>query len=137
MSYGSLIGWGLAGLGTLGGIAATRDYAQSQRDQINLAKQNEQTGLALRTQDRQRKLKQMVGQQAALYGASGVTLEGTPADVLASTAGEVQREQFADNYNSQSRQNAYDLSYDAVGRNADMRTKASLLNFGATAILRG
>jgi hypothetical protein len=135
--WGSSIGWGLAALGTLGSMAATNQYANAQKDQIDQLKQNETVGLSLRTQDRQRKLKQMVGQQAALYGASGVILDGTPGDVLASTTGEVQREQFNDNYNSEAKQRSWDLSRKAVGENASLKNTASLFNFGANAFIRG
>lgn len=134
---GSLLGWGLAGLGTLGSIAAAQDYAASQKDQIEIQKQNDAAALALRTQDRQRQLAQASGRQAALYGASGVTLDGSPTAVMADTAGEGARQQFADNFNSSMKQQAWDLSEGAVQRNANLKSLASLFNFGANALIRG
>jgi hypothetical protein len=131
------IGWGLAGLGTLGQISAAQDYAKSQREMLTQMQGTEAVGLELRQRDRKRKLEQMMGQQAAIYGASGVTLEGTPAAVLANTASEVAKEDFTDKYNSEAKQQSWELSKNAVQRNADTRSIASLFNFGANALIRG
>ncbi|MBD1210596.1 MAG: hypothetical protein H9535_19365 [Ignavibacteria bacterium] len=137
MTWAAPIGWGLAGLGTLGSIAATQDYARSQRDMIEQMQGTERVSRTLRTQDRNRKRDQMIGQQAAMFGASGVTLEGSPMAVMADTSAEVAREQFNDDFNSNAKQAAWDLSKRSAQRSADMRSVASLFNFGANALIRG
>lgn len=121
----------------MGSIAATQDYARSQKDMIEQMQATERVSRTLRTQDRSRRRDQMIGQQAAMFGASGVTLEGSPSAVMADTAAEVAREQFNDEFNSDAKQSAWELSKRATQRNADMRSIATLFNFGANALIRG
>ena len=82
--------------------------------QQNIAIANEQAALSAfqadqterayleRKEQRRKQLRRIVGQQRALYSASGVSLEGTPTDVFADTAREFSYEDYADRFDAYS-----------------------------------
>jgi len=54
----------------------------------------------LRKAQRQRQMRLTIEAQKAKYGLTGVTLEGTPTDILAETNAKFAEDQFIDNYNT-------------------------------------
>ena len=55
---------------------------------------------ALRKVKRLRAMAQAIGKQRALYGVAGVTLTGTPSDVLGQTAATFAEDEFVDAFNT-------------------------------------
>lgn len=55
---------------------------------------------ALRKIKRQRQLAEAIGKQRARYGISGVSLEGTPTDILEETSATFAEDQFMDDFNT-------------------------------------
>ena len=60
----------------------------------------EEDAYALRKVKRARALRAAVGKQRALYGVTGVTLAGTPSDVLGQTAATFAEDDFIDAFNT-------------------------------------
>ena len=73
-----------------------RNKAQFTDYQISTEKES----YALRRVKRNRALAQALGKQRALYGMSGVTIEGTPGDILALTRANFAEDDFIDSYNT-------------------------------------
>ena len=60
----------------------------------------EKESYALRRAKRAREMNRMIGKQRALYGVSGVTISGTPGDILAQTRGDYAEEDYIDSFNT-------------------------------------
>jgi len=97
-----------------------------------------ETAAMLRAAERKRKMRRAVGEQLALYGASGVDpLKGTPVDVMADTAKSFAFDQFADDYQTSGQ--AYAGRIRASNQRAYGKQQAvgSLLDFGTRFAMRG
>jgi hypothetical protein len=90
-----------------------------------------------RKEQRRKQLRRIVGQQRALYSASGVSLEGTPTDVFADTAREFAYEDFADRFDAYS--NVVSKNYEASVYRQSGRQKAfgNLLDLSLAGMRRG
>lgn len=90
-----------------------------------------------RKEQRRKQLRKVVGQQRALYSASGVALEGTPTDVFADTAREFAYEDFADKFDAYS--NVVSKRYEASVYRQSGRQKAfgNLLDLSLAGMRRG
>ena len=90
-----------------------------------------------RREDRKRRLRRTVGSQRALYGASGVSMEGTPTDVFADTAKEFAYEDYADRFDFVGDQFTRQMEADAYRRAGRQRAFGNLLDLGTSYALRG
>lgn len=100
-------GLALTAIGTLFSVQQGAAQVKAQRQMYQQQAAVGETENALRRQDRARRLER---EQAAIrnaYGAAGFDLIGTPSEVLANTAGEFAREQYADDFNTRHRVGAY------------------------------
>ena len=104
--------------------------AEFQADELESEARAEETALALRREDRERRRRRALAEQRVLFAASGT---GIDSDVLADTAAEFAREQFADDFNIGRRVNSFQLNAAntrASGRNA---VTSAVINFSAGA----
>lgn len=90
-----------------------------------------------RMAERKRRLRRTVGTQRTLYGASGVSMEGTPTDVFADTAKEFGYEDYADRFDVVGNQFTSRMEADAYRRAGRQRAFGNLLDFGTSYALRG
>ena len=60
----------------------------------------EREAFALRKAKRTRDMLRKIGSQRALYGVSGVTIEGTPGDIIELTASNFREDQYIDAFNT-------------------------------------
>lgn len=90
-----------------------------------------------RMAERKRRLRRTVGTQRTLYGASGVSMEGTPTDVFADTAKEFSYEDYADRFDVVGNQFTSRMEADAYRRAGRQRAFGNLLDFGTSYALRG
>ena len=110
--------------------AQQQQQAEFQADQLEDEAQAEETARALRREDRERRRRRALAEQRVLFGASGFDVD---ADILADTAAEFAREQFADDFNIGRRSGSLRASAAntrASGRNA---ITTSVLDFGGGA----
>ena len=90
----------------------------------------------LRRNQRKRELARALGKQRALYGISGVKLENTPVDVLASTASAFAEDDFYDRYEQQAELQV--LAYaDNLRKSGEQAELGGLLNAELTLARRG
>ena len=78
----------------------------------NFQASQESETYALRKDQRRRELARALGKQRALYGTSGVALENTPTDILASTARSFSEDDFYDRYGTSGRMVSANISAD-------------------------
>ena len=90
-----------------------------------------------RMAERKRRLRRTVGTQRTLYGASGVSMEGTPTDVFADTAKEFGYEDYADRFDVVNNQFTSRMEADAYRRSGRQRAFGNLLDLGTAYALRG
>ena len=90
-----------------------------------------------RMAERKRRLRRTVGTQRTLYGASGVSMEGTPTDVFADTAKEFGYEDYADRFDVVGNQFTSRMEANAYRRAGRQRAFGNLLDFGTAYALRG
>ena len=67
---------------------------------VNFEIATEKEAFALRKAQKRREMIQAIGKQRALYGVTGTTLEGSPADVLGLTASNYAENIFIDSFNT-------------------------------------
>ena len=60
----------------------------------------EKESYALRRAKRAREMNRMIGKQRALYGVSGVTISGTPGDILGQTRADYAEDEYIDSFNT-------------------------------------
>tara|TARA_R100001086_G_scaffold55829_1_gene25148 strand:- start:3538 stop:4194 length:657 start_codon:yes stop_codon:yes gene_type:complete len=90
-------------IGAAGQVYSGYMNAQMLRNRANFTDYQvgvEEESFALRKVKRQRALAQQLGKQRALYGLSGVTIEGSPGDILAQTRANYAEDEFIDAYNT-------------------------------------
>tara|TARA_R100000005_G_C4992781_1_gene199945 strand:- start:563 stop:1174 length:612 start_codon:yes stop_codon:yes gene_type:complete len=100
------------------------------------AAQEEET-YKLRKSKRKRALALALGKQRALYGISGVRLENTPVDVLASTASAFAEDDFYDRYGTASRIASAGMSASNLYASGQQAELGGLLNAELTLARRG
>ncbi len=100
------------------------------------ASQEEET-FKLRRDQRRRELVRALGRQRALYGVSGVRLEDTPTDVLASTSRAFAEDDFYDRYGTASRIMSAGISADNLRASGDQAQLGGLLSAELTLARRG
>ena len=126
-------------------VAAGTAYSMYQNVQMGKQQaaitdfQSEQAAGAYeeRREERKRRLRRTVGSQRALYGASGVSMEGTPTDVFADTAKEFAYEDYADRFDFVGDQMTRRMEADAYRRAGKQRAFGNLLDLGTSYALRG
>lgn len=97
-----------------------------------------ETAAMLRASERKRKMRRAVGQQLALYGASGVdALKGTPVDVMADTAKNFAFDQFSDDFTTSGQAYAGRIKASNQRAYGKQQAAGSLLDFGTRFALRG
>ena len=92
---------------------------------------------ALRKDQRRRELARALGKQRALYGISGVSLENTPTDILASTARSFSEDDFYDRYGTSGRMVSANLSAANLSLSGEQAQLGGLLNAEMTLAQRG
>ena len=92
---------------------------------------------ALRKDQRRRELARALGKQRALYGTSGVALENTPTDILASTARSFSEDDFYDRYGTSGRMVSANISADNLRMSGEQAQLGGLLNAEMTLAQRG
>jgi hypothetical protein len=100
------------------------------------AAQEEET-YKLRRSKRKRALALALGRQRALYGISGVSLENTPVDVLASTASAFAEDDFYDRYETATRMASAGISANNLRLSGQQAEFGGLLNAQLTLARRG
>lgn len=86
----------------------------------------------------ERETKRKVGTQRAAYGALGITLEGSPQDVIADTASEGALQRALKNFASIQQQENYSVQSASFQREAgQLRQGATQARANATSILKG
>jgi hypothetical protein len=92
---------------------------------------------ALRKIQRQRQLVQAVGKQRALYGITGVTIEGTPTDILEQTSAKFAESQFIDDFNTASGLYSKSLTAESLRAESNTAVLGGVVNAAATLAGRG
>lgn len=124
-------GLALSAIGTAMSVSQAHSQAKTQKAMYQRQAQITETENLLRKQDRLARLDKIMGQQRAMYGASGVDpLVGSPADVQANTVADFTREQFMDDFNATNRIDAFNTS----AANSQPNYGPSLFQFGSTAV---
>ena len=127
----------LANLGNMARVAAPfigaagqlyTGYLQSQQlhqkaNFVNYQAVTEKEAYALRKVKRLRALRIKIGEQRALFSSAGITLSGTPQDIMSYTAGNFAEDQFIDTFNTS--QNILSKQFSA--ENLKHEAKISLL----------
>lgn len=67
---------------------------------VNFQATTEKEAYALRKVKRLRALRLKIGEQRALFSAAGITLSGTPQDIMSYTAGNFAEDQYIDTFNT-------------------------------------
>ena len=103
----------------------------------NFQASQESETYALRKDQRRRELARALGKQRALYGISGVSLENTPTDILASTARSFSEDNFYDRYGTSGRMTSAKLSAKNLSLSGEQAQLGGLLNAEMTLAQRG
>jgi len=103
----------------------------------NFQASQESETYALRKDQRRRELARALGKQRALYGISGVSLENTPTDILASTARSFSEDDFYDRYGTSGRMTSAKLSAKNLSLSGEQAQLGGLLNAEMTLAQRG
>jgi len=103
----------------------------------NFQTSQESETYALRKDQRRRELARALGKQRALYGTSGVALENTPTDILASTARSFSEDDFYDRYGTSGRMVSANISADNLRMSGEQAQLGGLLNAEMTLAQRG
>ncbi|MDA8765957.1 hypothetical protein N9M63_00215 [Candidatus Pelagibacter bacterium] len=103
----------------------------------NFQASQESETYALRKDQRRRELARALGKQRALYGTSGVALENTPTDILASTARSFSEDDFYDRYGTSGRMVSANISADNLRMSGEQAQLGGLLNAEMTLAQRG
>jgi len=103
----------------------------------NFQASQESETYALRKDQRRRELARALGKQRALYGISGVSLENTPTDILASTARSFSEDDFYDRYGTSGRMTSAKLSAKNLSLSGERAQLGGLLNAEMTLAQRG
>ena len=91
----------------------------------------------LRKIRRQRDAAQAIGKQRALFGLTGVGIEGTPTDVLEQTSARFAEDQYYDLFNTSGKMYTQQLTAENYLLEADAAEKGGLISAGTTLALRG
>ena len=119
------------------GIAQQNSSTSFQNELISRQIQSEKVSAELE-RERQRKLSErFASAQTLASGASGFTLEGTPTEVIANTAGQFGTDQFTRDFNTQNRINQILGNQQSRVKNARNLNIGRLFNIGASLIRRG
>lgn len=99
------------GMSVMGGVAQAQQQREAYKAQSQAARYNQsvaeanaqavEAAAALEEQRSRKKAQQLLGSQTAAYGKAGVTLEGTPLEVMAQTAADVEEDILINRYNYQ------------------------------------
>ena len=92
---------------------------------------------ALRKVKRQREMRQALASQYAKYGLTGVTLEGTPTDVLSETSAKFAQDQFYDDYNTSLDIQSKRISAGQLRQEAQSAQLTGFVNAATTLGVRG
>ena len=103
----------------------------------NFQASQESETYALRKDQRRRELARALGKQRALYGTSGVALENTPTDILASTARSFSEDDFYDRYGTSGRMVSANISADNLRMSGEQAQLGGLFNAEMTLAQRG
>jgi hypothetical protein len=90
---------------------------------------------ALREIKRQRALANAIGTQRARYGITGVSLEGTPTDILEETSAKFAEDQYIDDFNTSQRIYSKTMSAEGLRQEAQATQLGGVVN--AAVILGG
>ncbi len=97
----------------------------------------EREAFALRKVKRTRDMLRKIGAQRALYGVSGVTIEGTPGDIIDATAANFAEDQFIDAFNTSQRIMSGQFSSDAYSTESSMALLGGFTSAATTLAERG
>ena len=114
-----------------------KSILEQQALATNFGASQEEETYKLRRNQRKRELARALGKQRALYGISGVKLENTPVDVLASTASAFAEDDFYDRYGTASRITSAGISADNLRKSGEQAELGGLLNAELTLARRG
>ena len=92
---------------------------------------------SLRKARRQREMRLALDKQRALYGLTGVTLEGTPVDVLAQTSAKFAEDEYYDLFNTSQQIYSKQLTGQNLLAEADAAVKSGIIKAGTTLITTG
>ncbi len=112
-------------LSTVAQISAQQSAAKSQAAAMRYQADVAKTEAALQTEDIQRRARQMVGRQRAMFSAAGVDLEGSPLDVFADTQAGAARDIFNVKFNAENTANILDFNARAVRKSANNASVAT------------
>jgi len=117
--------------------AGLRNQAAAARYNQQVAGQNAEAvraaGEVAEEQQRKKNVR-LLGAQQAMYAGSGVTLEGTPLEVMAQTAGDMEFDILASRYNTEVQARRWESQGRFYGFEAD-RSLSMADNAGAAGIL--
>ena len=91
----------------------------------------------LRKIRRQREMIQAIGKQRALFGLTGVGIEGTPTDVLSQTEAKYAEDQYYDLFNTSQQIYSKQLTGQNLLLEADAAFKGGIIKAGTTLVTRG
>jgi hypothetical protein len=109
-------------IGSAGSIYGGYVQANLLRQQANMVDYSigqDREAFALRKAKRQRELVLAIGKQRARYGLTGVTLEGSPGDVLSLTAANFAEDQYIDAFNTSGSILSKEQKKDTLNKEAD------------------
>lgn len=90
----------IGGAGSIYSGYAQANILRQQANMVDYSISQDKEAFALRKAKRQRELIQALGKQRARFGLTGVTLEGSPGDILSLTASNFAEDQYIDAFNT-------------------------------------
>lgn len=97
----------------------------------------EREAFALRKAKRTRDMLRKIGAQRALYGVSGVTIEGTPGDIIEVTASNFREDQYIDAFNTSQKIMGNQLSADNLRTESQIAMLGGFVKAGTDIGVRG
>lgn len=98
---------------------------------------NTRATMANRAEERRRQADEFASSQRAAFGASGITLEGTPTEVVAQSAGEFARENYYEQLAMSQQAAGQEASASLARSSGRAAATGSLLNFGVQTAMKG
>jgi hypothetical protein len=92
---------------------------------------------ALRKIQRARNMRATIESQKAKYGVSGITLEGTPTDILSETSAKFAEDQFIDDFNTSQKMYGKQISAGQLRTEAQAAVLGGVTTAATTLAMRG
>lgn len=115
----------------------TANALEAKANAVNFQIGVSQEAYQLRKIRRQREAAQAIGKQRALFGLTGVGIEGTPTDVLEQTSARYAEDQYYDLFNTSQNMYSKQLSAQGLRQEAEAARTGGYIKAATTLAMRG